>query len=70
MPSLLSGAARCFDLGSTFDGYNESPTPEIADATALFADWHEVGLHLVDALERVAASEPEATQLVLALGKR
>jgi hypothetical protein len=70
MPSFMSGAARCLDLGATFDGYNESPTPEMADARALFADWHEVGTDLVDAMERFRANEPEATQLVLALGER
>lgn len=69
MPSMLSGAARTVDLGSTFDSYNISPSGEIADAMALFADWHEVGEDLVDACDDFAKSEPEATQLVLALGK-
>lgn len=69
MPSMLSGVARTLDLGSTFDGYNISESGELADARALFADWREVGEDLVDAYEKFAKGEPEATQLVLALGK-
>lgn len=70
MPSMLSGAARSLDLGATFDGYNESSTGEIADARALFADWHQVGEDLVEAMDRFAESEPETAQLVLAFGER
>jgi hypothetical protein len=70
MPSMLSGAARSLDLGATFDAYNESPTPEIADARALFADWHQTGDDLVDAMDLFAESQPDATQLKLAFGER
>jgi hypothetical protein len=69
-PSWLSGVARTLDLGATFDGYNESPTGEIADARALFADWHQVGEDLVEAMDRFEKNEPETTQLVLAFGEK
>lgn len=45
-PSALFGLARLFDLGGTFDNYNESPTPAMADAWALFNDWCQVGQDL------------------------
>ena len=70
MPSTLSGAARTIDLGATFDSYNESPTGDIADARALFADWHRVGEDLVEAMDRFAESEPETAQLVLAFEEK
>ena len=70
MPSMLSGAARSLDLGATFDNYNESPTGHIADARALFADWHLIGEDLVEAMEQFAKSEPEAAQLALAFGEK
>ena len=69
MPSGLSGAARSLDLGATFDAYNDSPTGQIADARALFADWHQVGEDLVEAMDRFAESEPAAAQLALAFGE-
>lgn len=46
-PSALYGLARLFDLGGTFDSYNESPTPAMADAWALLNDWCHVGQDLV-----------------------
>lgn len=42
-PSLLSGAARTFDLGGTFNGFNISRDGDAADAAALQADWRAVG---------------------------
>ena len=45
-PSVLYGLARLFDLGGTFDVYNESPTPGAADAWALLNDWCHVGQDL------------------------
>lgn len=59
MPSLLTGVARTLDLGATFDSYNESRTPDEADARALYADWKAVGLSLLQALNMASASEPE-----------
>lgn len=60
MPSWLSGAARSLDLEGQFDEYNESPTGEIADANALFADWRAVGDSLLDAIRtfRLEPSTP------------
>ncbi len=42
-PSFLSDAGRVLDLGGTFDGYNESPSPAEADRLAMRADWKAVG---------------------------
>jgi hypothetical protein len=42
MPSFASGAARTMDIGGTFDAYNESATPDLADARALAADFMAV----------------------------
>lgn len=42
-PSVLSGFARTFDIGGTFDSFNESATPRDADTRALAHDWMAVG---------------------------
>src|ERR1035437_2126083 len=49
-PSFWSGVARCLDIGRGFDMYNFSPTDELADARALFADWKMVGQEIKKAL--------------------
>lgn len=59
MPSRLSGVARTLDLGATFDSYNESRTPNEADARALFGDWRAVGRSLLQAMDMAPACEPE-----------
>lgn len=71
MPSMLSGAARTLDLGSTFDGYVVSPDGDTADARALFSDWHEIGEDLVDAVCEFDSTQPdeETRQLSLGFGK-
>jgi hypothetical protein len=50
-PSFASGAARVLDLGGTFDEYNSSPTPDDADAQALWSDWAVVGQDMHLAIE-------------------
>ncbi len=42
-PSAVSGVARFFDFSGTFDAYNNSATPDEADAKAMYADWAVVG---------------------------
>jgi hypothetical protein len=54
-PSFLSGAARALDLGGVFDGYNISPSPEVANARGLVADWLAVAGHLCGALKEFKA---------------
>lgn len=49
-PRALFGVARLFDAASTFDTYNESPSPAVADAWALFTDWRQVGQDLSTAI--------------------
>jgi hypothetical protein len=50
-PSWLSGAARIFDLGGTFDAYNTSASGEEADAKAAYSDWTAVGEDLQHAID-------------------
>ena len=54
-PSFFSGAARALDLGGVFDGYNVSPTREIANARGITSDWMAVGSYLRNALEQFKA---------------
>lgn len=49
-PSLVSGAARLFDLYGLYDEYNISPSEAQADAMATFADWMTTGNDLQEAL--------------------
>ncbi len=54
-PSLFSGFGRCLDIGGTFDGYNTSPSPELADSRALAADFTATGSDMLSALKKFAA---------------
>lgn len=54
-----TGLGRVLDLGGTFDSYNYSPTPEVADATALYADWRTVGNDLQAGLDEAAHWEDD-----------
>jgi hypothetical protein len=60
MPSLVSGAARLVDLGAVYDSYNHSPSPEEADARAMYADWALVGQDLRDAVDVFEAETTSA----------
>jgi hypothetical protein len=51
-PSIMSGAARVFDLWAQFDEYNRSESPFEADAKALAADWLLVGQDIYDVIEQ------------------
>ena len=59
-PSFLSGMARTLDLGGAFDTYNESPSPGVADARALFSDFLAVGRDLVNAAGELADEEAKS----------
>lgn len=52
-PSVWSGVARLLDLFGRFDTYNDSAADDLADARALYCDWHVVGQNLADAMMRV-----------------
>lgn len=54
-PSFLEGMARAWDFGNTLNEYNESSTPEEADARALASDWLVVGEALREAVQRYRA---------------
>lgn len=49
-PSFLEGMARDLDLFGTLQGYNVSPSGEIADARALHGDWLQIGQDILVAL--------------------
>ena len=49
-PSFLEGAARIFDLNSTLNSYNGSPTEQYADGYAIGMDWYVVGHDIAQAV--------------------
>lgn len=49
-PSFIRGVGRAVDLGATRNNYNDSDTPEEADARALRSDWAAVGKDLRSAM--------------------
>ena len=52
-PSFVGGAASVMDIGATLFMFNNSLTPEQADAIAMRADWRAVGDALRDALREL-----------------
>ncbi len=50
-PSFFGGMAASLDIGATMSAYNESKSPEEADAKALAADWGVVGQDIGEALQ-------------------
>lgn len=58
-PSLISGAARAFDLMGLFDFYNVSRSPKEADARATFADWRAVGNDILWAMNEFELEQEE-----------
>ncbi len=51
-PSFASGVARSLDLWGQFDSYNESGSPQEADAKAIATDWLIIGQDIVSAIEQ------------------
>lgn len=58
-PSFLEGMGRLVDVGGTLTEFNQSATPETADATALASDWRAIGQDFVAALGSVNGPAPE-----------
>ncbi len=56
-PSLLDGYGRMADFLGVLNDYNFSPTPEIADAKAMYADWYSVGLDMYRVIRKTDAVE-------------
>jgi len=52
-PSVVYGIGRLLDLGAFLDLYNESLTPAMADALALYSDWNIIGNDMRSAFEAV-----------------
>ena len=47
---FLGGISATLDIGSTLTIYNESATPEEADAKAMASDWGVVGQDILAAM--------------------
>jgi hypothetical protein len=58
-PSFWSGFATVLDAGGTLAIYNESRTPQEADARALASDWAVIGKEIRRAV-KVLEKEKEA----------
>lgn len=60
-PSVLTGLARVLDFGGTLSrhSYNESRSPQEADALAIQNDWAVVGVDLRNAMATVGSDEQE-----------
>lgn len=54
-PSFWVGIAQTFDFFGDFIVYNESRTPEEADAKALYNDWKMIGDDIQSSMTDVAA---------------
>jgi len=58
VPNFFSGMAQVLDFGGVYDRVNVSPSREIADRRALFADFLAIGRDMVTvlAIERERAA--------------
>ena len=52
MPGFLAGMGSAIDIGGTMMMFNESPSPEEADALALANDWAVVNGDVRKAVEK------------------
>ena len=50
-PSLIEGIGSTIDLFGTFQEYNQSQTPEEADAKALWNDFKAIGADIQNSYE-------------------
>lgn len=53
-PGFAQGVAAALDLGGTLLVYNQSETPQEADARAIASDWATVGRDIKTAAENCA----------------
>jgi hypothetical protein len=53
-PSFIEGVARMVDVGGSLNTYNQSRTPEEADARAILEDWMAVGHDVNVALKQLS----------------
>lgn len=58
-PTFFEGMGRILDFGNTLTQYNVSPTPEEADANALYSDWCAIGDDLHDVMSRYGVTEKQ-----------
>ncbi|MEX0675588.1 MAG: hypothetical protein WD063_00835 [Pirellulales bacterium] len=52
-PSYAEGAARILDFANTLTDYNQSLSPEDADAAALWADWMAIRGDAIRSLQAI-----------------
>ena len=73
-PSAWTGVARLLDLFGRYDSYNDSETDDLADARALYSDWHIVGQDLAGAMKRMdresKTSQPQPPAAASEVGQR
>ena len=53
VPSFLSGIARIFDLGATFNSYNKSDSPSEDDYKAIYSDWLMIGKDIENSMGKI-----------------
>jgi hypothetical protein len=60
IPSFIGGVAATLDMGGTLSMYNDSKSPELADAKALASDWCAVGGDMREAIRAFEKEHDEA----------
>lgn len=58
-PSFIEGVGRILDLSNCLTAYNDSPSPGLADARAIYQDWKAIGHDLRVAMERLGTEAAE-----------
>jgi len=61
-PSMISGAARTFDLFGLFDYYNFSQSGREADGRALYSDFYVIGQDLLAAINLFKSEQHEGPE--------
>jgi hypothetical protein len=69
-PSFIRGVASIADFWGVLAEYNRSPTPEYADALAVFMDWRVTGLDLAEAMQKLSPTIIEAASKAAAASLR
>lgn len=60
--SFFEGLSRLIDFTGALNTYNESESPEVADARAILSDWEAVGRDLIAAQHQfIKQIEPSIT---------
>ena len=52
-PGFIDGIATTLDIGGPLNMYNDSESPEKADAKALASDWYTIGCDIRSAMNDI-----------------